>query len=197
MPEEKDRKVAGYWSFMCDRYLWPMRIVVVLFICFGVWLFYGIDAADREKDLGSLSFWMSAVVAFSTFTFTLFSTIKDWQKTFTKYMNVVFWLGDKKVLEIKSAPLAGEADIRAYAQQIGMQANSPDLKQNQRWLALSPKFYFNSKLQPKSCKIEYSVDIYLRSAPERLTEFEKEKGKEGYLFWDVRDTDDMKFKPVN
>ena len=88
---------------------------------------------NNPKDLRS-GFWGGLLAhyitigtflaAFSAWFSSLFS---DWRASLPKRLTVIFEHNDKKVMQCNYANLSGESDIRALAQQIGLQMASENL----------------------------------------------------------------------
>ncbi|WP_419783948.1 hypothetical protein [Maridesulfovibrio sp.] len=184
-----------YSRFILKTYRTPIILIIALLVL-SITAFQRIYETIGGK-INDISFISSMFISMSAFIFALFTTVKDWHHSFRKYMNITFYLKETPIIRAVNVPLAGEADIRPWAQQIGVQANAREkdkFRTQQRWLALFPRFEFNHQLLRRDEKIIYEVKMYLRKKPERVLEYEAETGQNGCIYWDIQKGEGTTFK---
>lgn len=190
----------NYVKYTYKTYRTP--IVITLILLFFFIIFIRTIFGEVEPDINSASFITSIFLSISAFIFALFTTVKDWHDSFSKYMNITFYFEREKekeeiVIMARNLFLAGESDIRPWAQQIAKQATTLGMKSeyNEEYLALLPKFEISSELQRKEEKIIYEVKMYLWEKPKNLEDYDKKTNSIHYIDWDILSKEGIQPKP--
>jgi hypothetical protein len=135
--------------------------------------FFGWGTGDAWGWLQNISTSLTLVVAFLIW---VGERAQDWQFSLPKRLTAEFYFAGDKVMVCEGAYLAGEDDIRAWAQQLGMQMASeplsllPDMVQDGPIVERDDDegIYFS----------HYRVRLHLRALPKRV-EALKIAGAEG------------------
>jgi len=177
-----------------------------LLVAFLLFLFLVIASIFSTK-IGEGKFyvfleWIDPIIGFFTFTFAFFIWMlqikRDWKSELSKRMTVIFEHDNKNILECKEAFLSGESDIRAWAQQIGMQMTG----------GIRLNFHPFPRMQKSSIEYDkvlkefyqhYVVVFQLSSLPSKmlpnsnkLDAFSKRISKGEVLLWERQTTIDRK-----
>lgn len=175
----------NYFRFIIKRYIGPIIVTALALVFFMVFIHKYVNSVD----LWNISFVASSSMTFAAFIFTVYNTVKDWHESFSKYMNISFFVGDDIVMRITNVTLAGESDIRSYAQTVGSQAATTAEKAAEGStvkLLLFPKFNFDSELNRVEEKIKYEVEMHLREKPKVLSDYEKKPEiNKACIVWDT------------
>ncbi len=166
-----------------------LQILITTAAFVGIYLF--VNSSFGQSDFTWWSKNWDAVIGITTFLIAFFvwlgETNQDWENKLPKKLTVKFkykfpeqseW---QLIMKCSNAFLAGEGDIRQWAQQIGKQMN------NDNWLNFLPFMELsdtpkNQKKGKKWYKF-YEVTIYLTKKPDIGNDEENTKFNTQYLHW--------------
>lgn len=169
-----------------------LQMLITLLVFFGIYWF--VNSPMGQKDFTWWTQNWDAVIGITTFLIAFFvwlgETNQDWENKLPKKLTVTFMYREntdaewKKMMCCRNAFLAGEGDIRQWAQQIGKQMN------NDNYLNFLP--FMRMEKAPMAQKKEgnwykfYEVTIYLTKKPDLGTEEENQKFETAYLLWTAK-----------
>jgi hypothetical protein len=181
----KQRK--QFWSFAWKES--RSRIVLAIVVSFTVaWLLH-ISGSDWWNSI-------EPVITFLTLAVAIFigyqQMREEWEEDhLPKRLTALFYFNGKEVMRCENARLAGEADIRALTQQIGLQMNK--LKENLKFAApdveVSPPV-----VSQNGDYVHYVAKVHLFELPSTLTAGKVRVWREPFIvdgnpsFEDVDDT---------
>ncbi len=146
----------------------PLSYVLIAIIVFlGIW--YGLD--DDHTNI--FWEWIDPVAGIMTFITTLaifwFQARKNWEDSLEKMLTVeyIYTGGENELLiaKIENAYLAGESDVRQWAQSLGQQIMG-NLDFDMNWDELPQKINYHHK-EAKFFKY-YEVKLYLTTDPRTI-----------------------------
>lgn len=150
-----------FWHILNHSKFWSWGLIILLFIL-GIW--YG----NQQDHTDTWWQWIDPVAGIMTFITTLvifgFQARKNWEDSLEKQLFVnYYYIGlEYPILSVQNAYLAGEGDIRAWAQALGRQVLG-DLEFDMNWDDPKPNISFDS---PQNHYIKlYKVNIYLSTNP--------------------------------
>lgn len=145
----------------------PVLLVLMGLILWYLYVTLFKNYADRSLVAGDEPILnvIEHVVTFATFLTALYigyiETARDWLASLPKKVDVEFLHDGDVVMECKDAYLAGEADVRAWAQQIGRQMSDGSLE-----------FLPNNETTPPKPEVlhgeiilKYSTTVFLTKRP--------------------------------
>jgi hypothetical protein len=119
---------------------------------------------------------------------------QDWENALPKRLTVSFFYRDQEYMRCEKAYLAGEADIRAWGQQLGLQMAGSKMLSLNPSIEQSPGIIVVDENTNQKIKL-FVVKFYLNSLPEGLSKgkiclwkYSFEKGMFGEKLWQSLDT---------
>ena len=140
-----------------------VQAIGVIFLTFALSLAYS-HRWGGEGFFDSLWEVIDPVAGISAFFITLFilynQAISKWEDSLEKRLSVDFVYGDNTIAKVENAYLAGESDIRPWAQQLGRQMMG-NLSFDMNWDSKKPEVV---KMNNEFVKL-YVITIYLSENP--------------------------------
>lgn len=150
------------WSYIL------LFTVVLLMIVYSYKIGQMTFDATFKESFETFWNWIDPVAGIMTFLTTLaifwFQAKQKWENSLEKQLTVDYYYTglESPLLSVQNAYLAGEGDIRAWAQALGRQVMG-DLEFDMNWDDPKPKISFDPK-QNQHIKL-YKVKLYLSSNP--------------------------------
>ncbi len=188
---KKSKDEIGVFNKLCKTIAHGkmLSLLLIALLIFLGWLFsdrwVGGDIGDRLWE------WLDPVSGISALFITLVilynQTYVAWKDSLEKRLTINYFVhdenGDKKIARVENAYLAGESDIRQWAQQLGRQMfGNLDLDMN--WEEVEAAVVKNDG---KEYYVNYEINLNLGKNPlqtdpgkEYFTEFKKNKSKLKY-----------------
>lgn len=146
-------------------------------VIFALGWFFGWGTGDAWGWLQNISTSLTLVVAFLIW---VGERAQDWQLSLPKRLTAEFFFQKEKVMACEGAYLAGEDDIRAWAQQLGLQMAREPLSLLPDMVQTGPDVEQDQEDKKYFC--HYHVEVHLRALPKRV-EALKMTGAEGGPPW--------------
>jgi hypothetical protein len=148
-------------------------------VILGLGWVFGWGSGDAWSWLENISTSLTLVVAFLIW---IGERIKDWRDALPNCLTAEFFFAGEKVMVCAGAYLAGEGDIRAWAQQLGFQMTAEQLSLVPDMAQQGSTVEWDPNADNHFC--HYLVQVHLRSLPRLIVEMrDSNPGGAPWITW--------------